>query len=179
MNDCQRFAFVLLLILVCAFNCLATLVFATNGEYNRASLRDLKGVYVSVENLDPEVREDGLSKDLIRKVVVSRLKMAGIKVLSREEWFEVTGSPYLYVNANILKLKDTGEYVYSVNIALKQNVYPVRESVEILGAATWSIGGIIGITGNLDKIRTSVKRQVEQFIEAYLAENPKEKVSPP
>ena len=160
-------------IVVCTLINPSSHVSASDGKYNRASLRGLEGVYVSVENLDPEIEKDGLGKDLIRKDAVLQLRSAGIKVLSRQRWFDVTGSPYLYVNPHILKLRDTGEYIYSINIALKQNVYPVRESIEILGAATWSPGGIIGITGNMKKIRTSLQEQVKKFIDAYLAENAK------
>jgi hypothetical protein len=83
------------------------------------------------------------------------------------------GSPFLDVNAHVLKLRATREYIYSVNISFKQTVYPARKPVEITGAATWTIGGIIGITSDLDKIRASVKDQVEDFIQAYLAVNPK------
>jgi hypothetical protein len=42
-----------------------------------------------------------------------------------------------------------------------------------VGAATWSSANIIGITGNLTKIRTSIKHQVATFIEAYRSVNPR------
>jgi hypothetical protein len=152
---------------------LSSSLFASEGKFNRASFRGLGGVYVSVESLEPEVENEGLTKDLIRKAVVSELHSAGINVLSRERWLDVTGSPYLYVNTHVLKLRNTNEYIYSINIALKQNVYPVRESIEIFGAVTWAPGGIIGITGDLEKIRSSLQSQVNKFIDVYLTENPK------
>ncbi|MBU2623718.1 MAG: hypothetical protein KKD92_15520 [Proteobacteria bacterium] len=151
---------------------LSSFVMASDDKISRQSLRDLKGIYVSVEKLTPEIEKDGLTSNNIGKDVESMLRKAKIKTLSKGEWFDVTGSPYLYVNANVLKLPDTKEYIYSVNIALKQNVYPVREPIEILGAATWSVGGIIGITPSLDKIRASVREQVGKFIKAYLSVNP-------
>jgi biotin operon repressor len=149
--------------------------FSLAGQYSiqQESLRDLKGVYISVESLAPEIQKDGLTEDRIRKDVELMLREAGIKILSKKEWFDAEGSPYLYVNAYILKLRDTREYIYSVNISFKQTVYPARKPVEITGAATWTIGGIIGITPDLDKIRASVKTQVEEFIKAYLSVNPK------
>ena len=137
------------------------------------SLRDLKGIYVSVEKLTQEIQKDGLTKDRIQGDVELMLRMAGIKTLSKEEWFDEEGSPSLYVNANVLKLSATREYVYSVNISFKQTVYPIRKPMEITGAATWSVGGIVGITPDLGKIRASVKEQVDEFIKAYLSVNPK------
>ena len=149
--------------------------FSLADQYSiqQESLRDLKGVFISVESLAPEIQKDGLTKDRIRKDVELMLRKAGIKILSKKEWFDVEGSPCLYVNAHVVKLRETREYIYSVNISFKQTVYPARKPVEITGAATWTIGGIIGITPDLDKIRASVKAQVEEFIKAYLAVNPK------
>ncbi len=148
--------------------------FSLAGQYSiqQESLRDLKGVYISVESLAPEIQKDGLTKDRIRKDVELMLRKAGIKILSKKEWFDVEGSPCLYVNAHVVKLRETREYIYSINISFKQTVYPARKPVEITGAATWTIGGIIGITPDLDKIRASVKTQVEDFIKAYLSVNP-------
>lgn len=149
--------------------------FSLAGQYSiqQESLRDLKGVFISVENFAPEIQKDGLTKDRIRKDVELMLRKAGIKILSKKEWFDVEGSPFLYVNTHVVKLRETREYIYSINISFKQTVYPARKPVEITGAATWTIGGIIGITPDLDKIRASVKTQVEDFIKAYLAVNPK------
>jgi len=145
------------------------------GQYTvqQESLRDLKGVYISVENLSAGIQKDGLTKDRIRKDVELMLRKAGIYILSKKEWFDTEGSPFLYVNAHVLKLPATSEYIYSINISFKQTVYPARKPVEITGAATWTTGGIVGITPDLDKIRASVKAQVEEFIKAYLAVNPK------
>jgi hypothetical protein len=72
-----------------------------------------------------------------------------------------------------LKLQESEEYLYSVNISLKQTVYPARNPIEISGAATWSTGGIIGITPNLRTIQEAIKGQVKEFIKVYLAVNPK------
>ena len=163
----------ILLIVVLALLNMTSFSFAGDYSIQTESLRDLKGVYVSVESPTPEIQKDGLTEDRIKKDVELMLRMAGIKILSKEEWFDAEGSPSLYVNANVLKLLETREYVYSVNISFKQSVYPVREPMEISGAATWSAGGIVGITPDLDKIRASVKEQVDEFIKAYLSVNPK------
>ena len=158
--------------MVFAISALASFSMAASHSMQRESFRGLKGVYVSVERLDPRIEKDGLSGDQIRADVVSQLRLAGIKVLSKKEWFDSEGSPYLYVNANILKLQETEEYVYSVNISLKENVYPARNAIEISGAATWSMGGIVGITPHLNQIRDSVGSQADEFIKVYLSVNP-------
>ncbi len=170
MNKKKHWIF-LIVIVLCKLS-IASFLFASDNNVNRLSLRGLKGVYVSVEKIDSEIEKDGLTKSLIRKDVELKLQRAGIKILSRDKWFETTGSPYLYVNVNVLKLPASKEYIYSINTAFRQNVYPVREPIEVIGATTWSIGEIVGITYNLNKIRSSVKGQADKFIKTYLTVNP-------
>ena len=100
------------------------------------SFRGLQGIYVSAERLDPRIEKDGLTDDQIRTDVVSQLRLAGIKVLSKKEWFDTEGSPYLYVNVNILKLHhlleirvwvvDTVEIISSVVIPIVPIVLTLR-----------------------------------------------------
>lgn len=169
----RRKHFCIITTVVFALLNMTTFSLAAYHSIQRESLRGLKGVYVSVENLTPEIQKDGLTKDRIQGDVELMLRTAGIKILSKEEWFDEEGGPSLYVNANVLKLSATREYVYSVNISFKQTVYPIRKPMEITGAATWSVGGIVGITPDLGKIRASIKEQVDEFIKAYWSVNPK------
>ena len=173
MNRYLSIAFVRGVSLVFTLFSLSSFATASDAKYNRASLRAIEGVYVKVEGLTLEMEKEGLTETLIRRDVESKLQMAGIRTQSKEEWFDVLGSPHLYVNLNCLKLQETKEYIYSIHIAFRQNVYPEREPVLILGATTWSVGDIIGITNRLDKIRASLKNHLDAFIEAYLSVNPK------
>jgi hypothetical protein len=173
MNPFLRIVFVGGVSLFFAMLPFSSYALASDAKYNRASLRGVEGVYVKIEGLTPELEKDGLRKILIRTDVESELRTAGIRTLSKEKWFDVTGSPHLYVNINCLKLRETKEYIYSVRIAFRQNVYPEREPILILGATTWSVGGVIGITQRIEKIRASLKSRVEEFVRAYLSVNPK------
>jgi hypothetical protein len=146
---------------------------AADTENTRDSLRGLPGIYVSVEALEKKITRAGLTPERIRRKVVLQLQRAGIRTLSRKEWQDAAGSPFLYVNAHVLKLQETPEYVYSIALALRQNVYPVREPIQIIGAATWSTGTITGITSQLDKIPAAVADRVGRFIDAYYYVNPR------
>ena len=103
----------------------------------------------------------------------TRLQRSGIGILTRGQWLTEPGNPFLYVHANVFKLSESREYIYAVRVSLKQTVYPVREPIELIGAATWSVGGSIGITPSLEKIRTAIQEQVDRFVAAYRAVNPK------
>ncbi len=148
--------------------------YGADNHMTRQSIRGHRGIYVWVVDLDPRIEKDGLTESLIRADVILKLKRAGIRVLSKEKWFDVVGNPYLYVNANILKLPETKEYIYCIRVSFKQTVYLLKEPIEILGADTWSTGGRIGITPDLRKIRNSINELVDRFISAYLSVNPKD-----
>jgi hypothetical protein len=152
------------------FGCLCA---SAGAETGRRALQGLKGVYVSVEKLEADIERDGLTRTALEQDAISALRRGGIKVLTREEWMKEPGNPNLHLNANILKLRETGEYIYAISIALRENVYLTREAIEIPEASSWSKGGVIGITGNLQKIRNSVKAEVEAFVNACRSQNPR------
>lgn len=151
-----------------------SLAFAGDPRFNRHALKGFDAFYVTVERLAPEIEQDGLSVVSIRKDVESQLRSAGIKIVPEKESFDIPGNPCLYVNANVLKLQATGEYIYSINLSFNQNVYSVREPKIILGAGSWSSANVIGITGSLTKIQMSIKNQIDTFIEAYRFVNPRD-----
>src|SRR5579864_6820303 len=65
------------------------------------SLRDLDGVRVAVEDLPPAIESKGLSKELLRKVVESKLEQAGIRVMNAGEF--PVGDPFLDVRVTTTK----------------------------------------------------------------------------
>jgi hypothetical protein len=135
------------------------------------SLRGIQGVYISVDDLDHEVEKDGLSSQQLRMETAEQVQKAGIRVFSREEWFNTIGAPSLSINLHVLKLEETKEYIYSIHIGLKQDVYLVREPIPASGATTWSLGTVTGITYDLEKIRTSLRDRIAHFITDFFSVN--------
>ena len=156
-----------LLTLACVLMLFPPYSMGGDPKFNRNSLKDIQSFYVSVERLAPEIEQDGLTQKSIQDDVQMQLRGAGIETVPEKEAFDVPGNPYLYVNSHVLKLPATKEYIYSIRVSFHQNVYSLREPTIIVGAATWSSANVIGITGNLTKIRASIKSQVATFIEAY------------
>ncbi len=155
------------LALIISLTGLCGLARSEDTENTRDSLRGLKGVYVAVEAMNPALEASGLSRGQIEKAVESQLRQAGIGTWTKQEWALQPGSPFLYVNAHVVRLPDTPEFVYSIGVNFRQNVYPVREAVEIIGASTWAVGVVTGITAEPEKIRNAVETQVEKFITAF------------
>ena len=162
----------LLLALSAFLTLVNTLAFAADEELSRATLCGLKGVYVAVEDLDPEIERDGLTRDQIYSDVESKLRQAGIKVLSEEEWKLEKGSPYLYVNAHIMKVMN-GVYIFNITTEFIQEVHLVRNSDIKAPAAIWS-AETLGISDHVRDIRDPARERVDKFISAYLSVNPRQ-----
>jgi Cdc6-like AAA superfamily ATPase len=149
--------------------------FAINGVSNRATLRGLKGVGVLIEKLPPEVEQEGLRRDQLQMEVESKLRTAGIKVLTREEAFNTPGEPFLYININVNIAKTESDiYPYSIDLLFIQKVSLLRDPKLTSYAITWSTGGVGSIAKQIvSQLRQNVEAMVDVFIKAYLAENQK------
>lgn len=171
--DRKKWLIVLLVIVLTL--ALQSPVFAINGKSNRATLRGLSGVGVLIEQLAPEIEREGLIKNQLQIEVELKLKMAGIKVLTKEECLKTPGEPYLYVNVNVNTAKTESDiYPYSIDVLLMQKVSLLRDPKQTTYAVTWSTGGVGSIEKSiLSQLRGSVEEMVDLFIKTYLSENPK------
>ena len=154
---------------------LASSLSAVNGKSNRATLRGLDGVGVLVEQLPREVEAEGLTRNQLQKNVESRLRGAGIRVLTREECQKRPGEPYLYINVNVNIAKTESEvYPYSIDAALIQKVSLLRNPKQTTYAVTWSSGGVGSIAREiLGELAGNVESIVGLFVKAFLSENPR------
>jgi hypothetical protein len=173
MMDRKKWLIVLLVIVLTL--ALQSPVFAINGKSNRATLRGLSGVGVLIEQLAPEIEREGLIKNQLQIEVELKLKMAGIKVLTKEECLKTPGEPYLYININVNTAKTESDiYPYSIDVLLMQKVSLLRDPKQTTYAVTWSTGGVGSIEKSiLSQLRGSVEEMVDLFIKTYLSENPK------
>jgi hypothetical protein len=143
---------------------------------SRKTLAGLNGVYVEAYVSDSdEVERDGLYKAQVQTDMELKLRQAGVPVLSPEETASTTGQPSLV--ANILLVRNSsGLYASSVSVGLFQMVRPVRNPSVAVPASTWWTGTMVGIVQArrvADDTRSTVRDLTDQFINAYLAANPK------
>ena len=154
--------------------------FAEDSEVSRATLKGIPGVYVIVEDLQPNIlkyeryaKEFDLNKARIQKDVEQKLNAAGIKALAREEWEKTPGRPVLYVNINTHE-NEKYWFAYDIKVELRQVVFLEANPEAKTLANTWSINitGIANI-GNLDIIRKDTGVLVGRFVGAWGAVNKK------
>ena len=145
-----------------------------DNESTRKTLAGLTGLYVSVQRIPDEMQRDGLDTTQILTDVELKLRQAGITVLTRQEWLSTAAAPYLYVNVQVLK-NPAKFYVFSANVELGQRATLVHDPSMSVLATTWSATGTIGTVGSqkVGSVREDVRDLTDQFINAYLAANPK------
>ncbi len=145
------------------------------------SLKGLKGVEVLVEELKADLENYNLTAVDIQTDVESKLREAGIQILSKEEneKNQPSHKPYLYVKINSCKPTWRKEVIaYHIEIALKQLVAIPSEPAQFYEkpfyAPTWykSQLGVI-FPRDISRIREEVNALMDKFIASYLRFNPK------
>ena len=143
-------------------------------QQQREILAGLQGVYVLVVDFSPEDEKYGLNKERFKTDVELRLRQYGVKVLSNMERFLASGQPYLYINVNPKIEEKIGLAAINISVQLKEKVLLVRNPTIITAAATWKAQGVaMGGLDNIAQVRELVKDLVDEFINDYLAANPK------
>jgi len=182
-----------LIVMVAAFMKLDASVLAMDDMKTRATLRGLKALYVQVEHFDPDLKKElkkgGFTEGLLQTVIERKLEVAGIKVLSGEEFQRPDLTGILYVNVRILmpeilkkhtytiegervpKGGPAERYLYTIDVELRQPVSLLRNPVVKGLATTWSTGSL-GFR-RLSRIQMDVADQVDTFTSAYLSVNSK------
>jgi len=154
-------------------------VYAIDTEVTRMTLSGLQGVYVAVEELQPNLvkygaaQKVGLSKEVLQRDIEARLTKAGIRVLTWDQMLKTPGSPFLYVVVNTHE-SEKYWYAYDIRIELQQIVSMATNPKVRAMAGTWSTNmtGIVNV-GTLHVIRDDVGALVGKFVAAYQSMNKK------
>ena len=150
---------------------------AQEAPTTAATLRGLTGVDVVVEELpaEPDVEEARLGSSAVQEDIESQLREGGIRVLSDEEWQAAPGRPWLFVRVQMLRPQAARRaFVYVISLDLMQQVGLARDpGIDAVGM-TWRTGEIGTVSAiNVSRVRDSLRAQVDTFINAYWAVNPR------
>jgi hypothetical protein len=144
------------------------------------SLKGLKGVEVLIEELNPDLENLNLTMIQIQSDVESKLRNAGVQVLSKEENEKIQPlrKPYLYIKINSSRLSSRKESIaFNIGIALNQQVTlrGQADSKKCFFAPTWYTSAV-GAAGrkNIQEILDTIQDLTDKFINAYLKANSKE-----
>lgn len=141
-----------------------------------AGLKDV-GLVVAIDIKRPvEVEKYGLTRKLLQTQTEQQLRKHGIKILTLNELRKSPESPVvsLYINVNAQVLKGHTVAPVNTNVRLLQVVSLARTLGTFCLATTWQKDAIqFGDIQALKEIRITVSSLVDEFINDYLAANPK------
>ncbi len=145
-----------------------TQAYITHGE--EEVLSGLEAVGIKVERLKSEIEADGLFASTLQSDVELKLRLAGIKVLSEDQWRGNPDSPYLYLFVDAFKHSEG--YVYRVQLSLREPVMVLRNRTKTI-ASTLRIRDELGIAAHLSEIRDEAQDLVDELVKAWQSVNRK------
>ena len=122
--------------------------------------------------LAPDIVQRGVTTQQLQTEVERQVRRAGITVFSSQE----AGAPLdrAVVAISVTTLQHPGGlYAYAVDLAVYQAAALMRDPTP-RSVATWAVGSLgLVEAANLRAISTTVSQQVDHFIRAYQAVNPR------
>ncbi len=139
---------------------------------NQKNIVGLKGVKVINPTIEPELESLGLSRDQIKTDVESRLRNAGVRILTKEEWVKTPGKPGFSVEITGSNIPEKGIYVYAIDMNVFEQVTLARGFKGV--GSIWHLGTAEGVgKTKIEQVREVLGKLVDQFINDYLVANPK------
>ena len=144
----------------------------TEQELQRETLKGLPGVEVVIYDISDGLKKRGITEELIKNDVEVRLRKAGIKVFmsNSDRKFLTSGRPQLIVSMFYYKSESCS--AVDMNLGLSQDATLHRNSFFGARTETWEYG-FLGINLGTRPIKNATGDVVDQFINDYLAANPK------
>lgn len=145
-----------------------------SADVVQEGLGGLPGVLLFVGDIKADAEQDGLSKTTIYTDVERQLRVAGIRILTQEEWSKMPGRPTLSVDVVAQKARGVSLYIFGVEVSLREQVTSLR-SGRSLTASTWETDVIGNVSeGNFaESVRDNIRDEVDKFVKAFRAANPK------
>lgn len=148
------------------------LAFDTPNE--RVTLAGLTGVHVVVNELSAEAGREGLTRSSLQAELEGRLRQGGLRVLTPAEALLSVGRPTLEVRVDVTRSREAPQlYVYSVDLALRQQIRLIRDRTIESFAVTWSDTREVVVVEatRLSAVRDAVLAKVDQFVRAWQTVN--------
>jgi len=139
-----------------------------DGDSRRFTLKGIDAVSVAVEPLPSSARALNLSAENIQTDVELKLRLAGIRVVTKEERVKISGGPFIYVLVNITDDVKAA----NVRVLLAQDAVLERNFEFAPGLPTWE-ESVLVTNPNAQVVRNEVKDLLDMFLNAWLSVNPK------
>jgi len=143
-----------------------------DSQSSRKTLAGLPGFFVAVEDMDTAAARVGVSAAVIQSDVESKLRGAGIKLYTQDDFKNVLEVPQLYININELALHgaQAGLFTYNASAEVRQAIKLSRDPTISSTSVTWRAPATVGTVGSdnfYTAVRDVVREQVDLLITAY------------
>ena len=155
------------LVLSLAFSLVGSTVY---GTFEDESMRGIDSIYIAIENINPDIRNEGFNEQTVRGDVELKVKSAGIKIIGENEWLGSKGRPYLLITP-IVKEISPNNYVYKIKMRIRQEAKLIRNPSLVVFCTTWDTESF-GTSNSLSYIREDLEYLVDDFLNTWLSVNP-------
>lgn len=148
---------------------------ALDTPNERITLVGLTGVHVVVYRTGTEGDQDRLARPRLQAELEQRLRLAGLRPLGATEALGSAGRPTLEFRLSLARSRQGPQlYVYSVELALRQQIQLARARTLESFAITWSDPPEVGIVepAHVSVVLDAMRAKVDQFLAAWRAANP-------
>ncbi len=123
-----------------------------------AALVGVTAAAIVVNSLHEDARKNGLSEAALRAIAESKLRTAGLRVLSNDEYqSESSVHPYILISLNVLVNSQGESYIFSVAVSARRMIRsPLNK--EFVPAVLWEAGGLGGGVGG------GMQRNAEDYV---------------
>lgn len=158
---------------------LNALSFAADDEQSDTLLKGLISLYVQVVPIDPKTAQKGIAAAQLRRETETRLRKAGIKVLSEPEYDRLRRSatyPLARLEVSVaidnITIADSSLKINSISVQVRQRAFLTRNPTIRIFATTWRRQAI-NYSNSLADVHQTLRDIVNEFIAAYVSANPK------
>src|SRR6185503_8928226 len=143
---------------------------------SRKTLAGLPGFFVAVEDMDTAAARVGVTSALIQADVEARLRTAGIRLYTADDFKNILEVPQLYINVNELSLHgaQAGLFTYNATTEVRQMIKLARNLDISSTSVTWRAPATVGTVGADNfyvAVRDVVREEVDLLITALQAAN--------
>ncbi|MBZ5645242.1 MAG: hypothetical protein LAO19_20985 [Acidobacteriia bacterium] len=132
------------------------------------TLKGITAVNVLIEPLPEGANVLGLTKEAIQTDVELKLRLAGLRVMTKMEGLLHNVDTLVYVSVNLVP---TGE-VANIEVQIHQNAHLDRNAAPAFAVTTWE-RGVLSLHPTAQRMRDNIKDLVDQFLNDWLSVNPK------
>jgi hypothetical protein len=130
----------------------------------RDTLKQLPGIELLVEPMEPEFERAGLTTNAIGRAVDARLRAAKIAVYSSQSENPSIAKPYLYVQVSGVAVGQQG-FALALQVQLRQTVRSPVTNSNIVNAMTWDRQTVVFAQPNEV---TAVIPEIESLVAAFI-----------